>query len=190
VSAGSDPFRDDGRSYAARLEADGVRAKHVEYAGAIHAFLNFPGALPYAWKAIDEISQFARVELGGSRPARALQHVTTLYDRGRVDELRAFYRDALGLIEKPAPAAFAAAGIIWFDAGDGERELHFVPNDDRAAIPHLCLHIDDLDDVAARLMKAGITLEHSDAIANRPRFFMQDPFDNTIEVVSIRGPYA
>jgi AraC-like DNA-binding protein len=65
---------------------DGVPTRHIEYDGAIHAFLNFPGALPYAWEAIDEAASFLRERLpprsvtGGTN----LQHVTTLYERERL----------------------------------------------------------------------------------------------------------
>jgi acetyl esterase len=191
VTAGSDPLRDDGRTYAARLRADGVPTQEVEYEGAIHAFLNFPGALTYAWQAIAEITGFLRMQLQpGPSPPPQLQHVTSLYDRTRADELRAFYGDGLGLREKPAPATFARAGIVWFDAGGHERELHFIPDDADAAIPHLCLNVPELDAITARLDRAGISAEHDDAIPGRPRVFVRDPFGNTVEIVSIRGPYA
>jgi acetyl esterase/lipase len=56
IGAGRDPLRDDARAYAARLDAGGVPVTHVEYAGVMHAFLNFPGALSVARHAIDVIS--------------------------------------------------------------------------------------------------------------------------------------
>ncbi len=45
LAAGRDPLRDDARNYAARLSADGVPARLVEYAATMHAFLNFPAVL-------------------------------------------------------------------------------------------------------------------------------------------------
>jgi acetyl esterase len=192
VIAGSDPLRDDGRAYAARLRADGVATQEIEYDGAIHAFLNFPGALPYAWRAIDEIAAFVRNRLQ-PRPSSVahLQHVTSLYDSARVDELRSFYADALGLREKPTPGAFdGGSGIVWYDAGEGERELHFVPNDNPDGVRHLCLQVSDLDVAAARLQRVGFAVERSDDIPGRPRFFVQDPFGNAIEVVAIDAPYV
>ncbi len=192
LTAGADPLRDDGRSYARRLEADGVPIRHVEYAGAVHAFLNFPGALPYAWDAIDEIARYLRDRFPPTpRSAAALQHVTSLYERSRSDDLRALYGATLGLAEKPAPDAFREAGIVWFAAGDGERELHFVPADDaELAVQHLCLQVDDLDRTAAQLAAAGFEIEWSAAIKNRPRFFFTDPFGNVVEVVAPTGVYA
>jgi acetyl esterase len=191
VTAGSDPLRDDGRRYAARLRGDGVPVRELEYEGAIHAFLNFPGALPYAWDAIDDISEFLRRCVPAVRPPASLQHVTILYARDRLEELREFYGTVIGLPEKEVPQSFADSGVVWFDAGDGERELHFVPSDDpEIAVPHLCLETADLSVVAARVEGAGVDVEHSDAIINRPRCFFEDPFGNTIEVVARRGCYA
>ncbi len=38
VTAGFDPLKDEGRDYAARLKAAGVKATHVEYASMVHDF--------------------------------------------------------------------------------------------------------------------------------------------------------
>jgi acetyl esterase len=55
VGAGRDAVRDDARRYAARL---GPTASYMEYADAPHAFLNFPGAHPVAWPALDDIAAY------------------------------------------------------------------------------------------------------------------------------------
>jgi len=55
VAAGRDPLRDDAREYTKRLRGDGVEADHIEYAGTMHAFLNFPGVLSAARHAIELI---------------------------------------------------------------------------------------------------------------------------------------
>jgi acetyl esterase len=55
LGAGRDAMRDDARRYAARL---GTTASYVEYTGAPHAFLNFPGAEPVAWQALDDIAAY------------------------------------------------------------------------------------------------------------------------------------
>jgi len=56
IGAGRDPLRDDARAYAERLEADGVVVTHVEYAGTMHAFLNFCGVLSAGRHAIGLIA--------------------------------------------------------------------------------------------------------------------------------------
>ncbi len=56
IGAGRDPLRDDARSYAARLAADGVPVQHVEYAQTMHGFLNFCGVLSAGDHAIELIA--------------------------------------------------------------------------------------------------------------------------------------
>jgi acetyl esterase len=64
IGAGRDPLRDDARSYAARLDAAGVDVTHVEYAGTMHAFLNFCGVLSAGDHAIELIAaELTRVTL-------------------------------------------------------------------------------------------------------------------------------
>ncbi|TDD27750.1 alpha/beta hydrolase [Kribbella turkmenica] len=60
LAAGRDPLRDDARNYAARLEADGVPARLVEYADTMHAFLNFPAVLSAGRHAIELIGSDLR----------------------------------------------------------------------------------------------------------------------------------
>jgi len=67
VGAGRDPLRDDARSYAARLDADGVDVTHVEYAGTMHGFLNFCGVLSAGDHAIDLIASDLRQAFPGRR---------------------------------------------------------------------------------------------------------------------------
>ena len=56
IGAGRDPLRDDARAYAARLDGAGVAVTHVEYAGTMHAFLNFCGVLSAGDHAIELIA--------------------------------------------------------------------------------------------------------------------------------------
>jgi acetyl esterase len=55
LAAGRDPLRDDARTYADRLAADGVPVRLVEYAETMHAFLNFPGVLSAGRHAVELI---------------------------------------------------------------------------------------------------------------------------------------
>lgn len=56
IGAGRDPPRDDARQYAARLDAAVVDVTHVEYAGTMHAFLNFCGVLSAGRHAVGLIA--------------------------------------------------------------------------------------------------------------------------------------
>jgi catechol 2,3-dioxygenase-like lactoylglutathione lyase family enzyme len=121
-----------------------------------------------------------------------LQHVSIPFTAGREPELRAFYGDLLGLVEKRPPEVLDPLGVVWFEAGDGELELHFLPEDgiDTRSGRHVCLEVDDLEATRARLERAGHAVEDTDQIPNRPRFFSFDPFGNRLELTRITGDYA
>lgn len=58
-----DPLRDDARRYVEVLRAAEVPVRGTLYAGAIHAFLSFPGIVPQAHQAAWEIVNELRVQL-------------------------------------------------------------------------------------------------------------------------------
>jgi catechol 2,3-dioxygenase-like lactoylglutathione lyase family enzyme len=53
----------------------------------------------------------------------------------------------------------------------------------------VCIEVEDLDEVRARLIAAGYTPEDTIAIPGRPRFFCRDPFGNRIEFTTIIDDY-
>jgi acetyl esterase/lipase len=63
----------DARRYARRLEASGVDASYLQYEDTPHAFLNFPGALSAAWRAMqdiaDDLNGFFSLRAPGYGPA-------------------------------------------------------------------------------------------------------------------------
>ncbi|HEU4948350.1 MAG TPA: alpha/beta hydrolase [Kribbella sp.] len=61
IGAGRDPLRDDARQYAARLRADGVDVRQVEYEATMHAFLSFSGGLSAAGHAVRLIADDLKV---------------------------------------------------------------------------------------------------------------------------------
>lgn len=56
IGAALDPLRDDARRYAQQLRDHGVEVSYLEYGSTPHAFLNFPGALSVAWRAMQDIA--------------------------------------------------------------------------------------------------------------------------------------
>ena len=123
---------------------------------------------------------------------RRLQHVSTPYPRGRQAEVRAFYGDVLGLVEKPVPDSLVDQELVWFEAGPPDLELHFLPDPvppDFVAQRHFCLEVGDLDGWRRKLEGAGVETSEQTPIQNRPRFFCRDPFGNLIELTTILGDY-
>jgi acetyl esterase len=54
-TAGFDPLRDEGRAYADRLAAAGVKTIHREFESLIHGFVGMRGALQAAARAMDDM---------------------------------------------------------------------------------------------------------------------------------------
>lgn len=121
-----------------------------------------------------------------------IQHVSIPMPRGGMERARAFYGDKLGLEEKPVPAVLNPEEIVWFRLGDGDQELHVFTEagDVRSQGQHLCIQVDDAGAWRELLTTRGVTIEETDAIVNRPRFFIRDPFGNRIEVTQIQGEYS
>ena len=121
-----------------------------------------------------------------------LQHVSTTIPVGSQEEVRTFYGKVIGLEEKAPPSTLTHLNLVWFIAGEGEMELHFVPDPIRPRLEdqrHICLVVDDLEEYKRRLTEAGCTLEDAPPIPHRPRFFCHDPFGNRLEFTTILGDY-
>src|SRR5262249_649195 len=104
----------------------------------------------------------------------------------------AFYGSVLGLEEKQPPQTLADLNLVWFAAGEGEMELHFLPDanpPDGTDQRHICLVVDDLEGDGRRLTEAGATIPAAEPILYRPRFFCRDPFGNLLELTTIQGDY-
>ncbi len=130
---------------------------------------------------------------GGSHMAGPrLQHASMVIPPGTQDAVRAFYGGLLGLEEKQPPHSLSHRHLVWFAAGEGELELHFMPNPtppDGTDRRHICLVVDDLEDYRRRLTEAGVTITTAEPIPYRPRFFCRDPLGNLLELTMIQGDY-
>ncbi|MFN3511587.1 MAG: alpha/beta hydrolase [Phenylobacterium sp.] len=64
VTAGYDPLKDEGRDYAARLNAAGVKAEHVEYPNLVHDFYIMGDVSPAVEAAARETAAKLKAALG------------------------------------------------------------------------------------------------------------------------------
>lgn len=64
VTAGYDPLKDEGRDYAARLNAAGVKAQHVEYKDMVHDFYSMGDVSPAVDVATKETVAALKAALG------------------------------------------------------------------------------------------------------------------------------
>jgi catechol 2,3-dioxygenase-like lactoylglutathione lyase family enzyme len=96
----------------------------------------------------------------------------------------------LGLREIPQPTAFAGRDIIWFRL-DADTELHTFAEEpvDDPSRRHLCLAVDDLEELRQKLEAGGYEVWDTTAIDGRPRYYCRDPFGNQIELSRIEHDY-
>jgi catechol 2,3-dioxygenase-like lactoylglutathione lyase family enzyme len=119
-----------------------------------------------------------------------IQHVSIPRPPGSHVQTRAFYGELVGLEEKPVPDTIQHLDLIWYRLG-GDTELHVFteePLEDRSG-RHFCIEVDDVGALRERLENAGYKVRDPEPINNRPRFFVRDPFGNTIEFTTILGSY-
>jgi len=111
-----------------------------------------------------------------------IDHVQVAAPAGGEGAARAFYGELLGLPEVPKPERLRARGGVWFAVG--EQQLHvgiegsFAPA--RKAHPALAVpRAGDLSALAAKLEAAG-----REVAWDGPRFYVEDPFGNRVEVLA------
>ncbi|MGI8688020.1 MAG: VOC family protein [Thermomicrobiales bacterium] len=126
---------------------------------------------------------------------KRLQHVSIGIEAGREDEARRFYGEALGLREKPRPMGLEARALIWYDIGEDEHEIHLLRTDPAGLEPpraadHLCIEVNDIAAMRAHLNDKDVPIKETSVIDNRPRFFVADPFGNSIELVQVTGRFT
>lgn len=126
---------------------------------------------------------------------KRLQHVSIGIEAGREDEARRFYGGALGLAEKKRPLGLKDRALIWYDIGPDEHEVHLLRTDPQEFGParagdHLCIEVDDLDAMRKHVADHGVVARETSVIDNRPRFFVDDPFGNQIEIVQVLGHFT
>ena len=112
-----------------------------------------------------------------------IDHVQLAMPAGREEEARGFYRDVLGIPERPKPADMAGRGGCWFESGAVKVHLG-VDKDFRAAgKAHPGLLVDDLSIIAERCRKRGYVTTQAPAIEGYHHIYVSDPFGNRIELL-------
>lgn len=103
---------------------------------------------------------------------------------GGEEEARRFYGDLLGLPESSKPPELASRGGCWFQGEGVEVHLGVERPFNPARKGHPAFLVDDLDDVRARLEKAGVTTSEDASLPGYRRFHAADPFGNRLEFVA------
>jgi catechol 2,3-dioxygenase-like lactoylglutathione lyase family enzyme len=114
---------------------------------------------------------------------RALHHVQLAMPRGREDEARAFYRDALGMTEQAKPENLARRGGVWFSAGDAQVHLGVEDDFRPAKKAHPALLVENLTELLERCRNAGCAVATDEPLPGYERAYVADPFGNRIELL-------
>jgi catechol 2,3-dioxygenase-like lactoylglutathione lyase family enzyme len=117
-----------------------------------------------------------------------LDHVQVAVPAGAEERCRAFYVALLGMAELAKPAALAARGGIWVQAGSHELHCGVEAEFQPARKAHPAFRCAELDSLAERLGGAGYAIAWDAHIPAVRRFFTHDPFGNRLEFVEAGAP--
>jgi catechol 2,3-dioxygenase-like lactoylglutathione lyase family enzyme len=113
----------------------------------------------------------------------AVDHVQLSMPVGAEADADAFYRDVLGLERVPKPAPLAARGGCWYT--NGAVQVHLGVEDDfrPARKAHPAFRVDALDALVARATAHSLSVRWDDELPGVRRCYVDDPWDNRIELV-------
>ena len=113
-----------------------------------------------------------------------IHHILLAAPAGCEEKARAFFGGLLGLEEIPKPSSLAARGGVWFRWGDCEVHLGVDSKFRPAEKGHPAFEVESLDDLRARLSRAGVDTWEDEPYPGRRRFYARDPFGNRLEFLS------
>ncbi|GAA0370388.1 VOC family protein [Microbispora corallina] len=113
-----------------------------------------------------------------------LHHVQLAIPPGSEDACRAFYVGVLGLTEIRKPPELAARGGLWVRADTLEIHLGVEEDFRPARKAHPGILVTGLDDLAARLVAAGVEVAWDAHFPGHRRFYAHDNVGNRLEFLS------
>ncbi|MFD4409724.1 VOC family protein [Streptomyces sp. NPDC058476] len=117
-----------------------------------------------------------------------VDHVQLAAPPGSEDRLRSYYVDVLGMTEIAKPAALAARGGCWFQAGAVHLHLGTEADFRPAKKAHPGLRVRDIEGYAARLADRHAPVIRNDDLPGHRRFYSEDPVGNRLEFLEPDGP--
>lgn len=111
-------------------------------------------------------------------------HVSVNSNGTELEELRSFYREVLGLGDRPRPEIPGVSGH-WHVVGDQELHLVDAPSAGTGIDPtanHYCVAVDDLDAAITELEDRGIAYRRAVQGESTVQIWITDPAGNTIEL--------
>jgi hypothetical protein len=123
---------------------------------------------------------------GAERDAPALDHVQLAAPPGCEPAARRFFGELLELAEMEKPAALQSAGGVWFALDAAQLHVGVDASFAPAAKGHPALRVTPgrLDELAARLTRAGAPVTWDVRLPGHRRFFTADPWGNRLELLA------
>jgi catechol 2,3-dioxygenase-like lactoylglutathione lyase family enzyme len=109
-------------------------------------------------------------------------HIYLLAPGASADDVRRFYRDALGLTERDKPESLAHISVLWFGAGAITFHVGH-PAEGIVGDGHTALATDDLDAARVRFTEMGYAVDDTVIPMGYPRFYVRDPWGNQFEIL-------
>jgi len=125
---------------------------------------------------------------------RRLNHVTINAPTGEEVKVRHFFGELLGLKEVELPAVLTSLyEIVWYELGEHLLHIEFThhyqhpdsPPENGVFMPgrHFALEVVDIASLRKDLTAKGVIIHEAVTIADRDRFYIEDPFGNIIELI-------
>ena len=116
-------------------------------------------------------------------PVVGVDHVQLAMPAGGEERARGFYRDVLGLAERPKPPDLARRGGCWFAHGAVQLHLGVDPAFRPAAKAHVGLLVDALAPLVDACRARGLEVTDGEPLDGYVRAYVHDPFGNRIELI-------
>jgi len=117
----------------------------------------------------------------------ALDHVQLAMPAGQEEKARAFYGLLLGLKEIEKPEALKARGGIWFQADGFGLHLGVMKDFRPATKAHPAFRVTGIETLFKHLEDTKIKPKWDDKLPNTKRFYVNDPFGNRLEFLTINS---
>ena len=148
------------------------------------AFVEAPGGT-----RLELMEQLAPPAASGAARVSRFHHVSVNANGVALLDLVTFYRDVLGLVDRPRPEIPGVPGH-WLVVGDQELHLVGAPPAGHGIDPtghHYCMAVEDLDATIADLDARGIPYLQAVQGADTVQVWITDPAGNTIELQQARS---
>ena len=116
-------------------------------------------------------------------PVTGVDHVQLAMPAGGENQARAFYRDVLGVPERPKPADLAGRGGCWFESDTVKLHLGVDKSFRAATKAHPGLLVSGLAGIVEHCRRLGLEVNEAAAFGGCTRVFVHDPFGNRIELM-------